>query len=54
MRFSFLICMVIENKVVLNFGDFGGQGCPYILVVLYWLGGMVFPSRFLMLTRLHN
>jgi hypothetical protein len=35
----------LENKVVLNFGDFGGQGCPHILVILYWLGGMVFPSR---------
>jgi hypothetical protein len=28
--------------VVFSFGDFGGQGCPHILMVLYWLGGMVF------------
>jgi hypothetical protein len=56
LRFGFFICMVI-----------GGQGCPKILVIfvlaertmlssylviLYWLGGMVFPSEFLKLTRL--
>jgi hypothetical protein len=28
LRFGFLICMVI-----------GGQGCPQILVILYWLRG---------------
>jgi hypothetical protein len=58
LRFGFLICMVI-----------GGQGCPHILVIfvfsertrlssdlaiLYWLGGMFFPSKFIKLTRLKN
>jgi hypothetical protein len=47
----------------------GGQGCPQILVIfvlaertrlssdlviLYWLGGLVFPSEFLNLIRLQN
>jgi hypothetical protein len=31
-----------------------GQGCPQNLVDLYWLGGLVFPSKFLNLTRLQN
>jgi hypothetical protein len=43
LRFGFLIFLVI-----------GGQGCPQILVKLYWLGGLVFPSEFLKLTRLQN
>jgi hypothetical protein len=43
LRFGFLIFMVI-----------GGQGCPHILVDLYWLGGLVFPSEFMKLTRLQN
>jgi hypothetical protein len=32
----------------------GGQGCPQILVILYWLGGLVFPSEFLNLIKLQN
>jgi hypothetical protein len=36
--FGFLICMVIGEQVILNFGDFGVQGCPQILVILYWVG----------------
>jgi hypothetical protein len=58
LRFGFIICMVI-----------GGQGCPHILVIfvldertrlssylviLYWLGGLVFPSGFLNLIRLQE
>jgi hypothetical protein len=31
-----------------------GQGCPHIFVDLYWLGGMVFPSKFMNLIKLHN
>jgi hypothetical protein len=54
LRFGFLFVWLLENKVVLSFGDFGGQGCPHILVILYWLGGLVFPSGFLMITRLQN
>jgi hypothetical protein len=36
------------------YGDFGRQGCPQILVILYWLGWLALPSRFLMITRLQN
>jgi hypothetical protein len=58
LRFGFLICMVIR-----------GQGCPRILVIfvlaertmlslelviLYWLGRLVFPSRFINLIRLQE
>jgi hypothetical protein len=32
----FLIC-ILENKGVLSFGDFGGQACPRILVISYFL-----------------
>jgi hypothetical protein len=31
-----------------------GQGCPQILVILYWLGGLVLPSEYLKLTKLQN
>jgi hypothetical protein len=44
-----------QGYVEVWFSDFsviGGQGCPQILVKLYWLGGLVFPSEFLKLTRL--
>jgi hypothetical protein len=45
------------SKDLLRFGLFifiviGGQGCPQILANLYWLGGLVFPSEFLNLTKL--
>jgi hypothetical protein len=46
-----------QGFVEVWFSDFyviGGQGCPQILVDLYWLGGLVFPSEFLKLTRLQN
>jgi hypothetical protein len=39
------------------FSDFfviGGQDCSQILVKLYWLGGLVFPSGFSTLIKLQN
>jgi hypothetical protein len=37
-----------------DFSVIRGQGCPQILVKLYWLGGLVLPSEFLKLARLQN
>jgi hypothetical protein len=50
----FSALVTFEDEVFLSFSDFVGQDCPQILVILYWLGGLVFPSGFLMLTRLQN
>jgi hypothetical protein len=46
-----------QGFVEVWFSDFlviGGQGCPQILVKLYWLGGLVLPSEFLNLIKLQN
>jgi len=40
LRFDLLIFLVIV-----------GQGCPQILVTLYWLRGLLLPSEFLKLTK---
>jgi hypothetical protein len=37
-----------------DFSVIGEQGCPQILVKLYWLGGLVLPAEFLKLTMLQN
>jgi hypothetical protein len=34
------------------FSIIGGQGCPQILVDLYWLGEVVFPLKFVKLIKL--